>query len=390
MVNQRILEEISILAQNLYEEFYKQNKSLINIYSFTFLLLVIDLTSLLISLYTEGVLRKENEDAPSWVLVLPCIIQWFITFGFYVNFKIRKKKLKYKIKKLLEERKRSIKCYNVERAKRISKILKLQGKHFKNTYFENLLITILLVFLPIIIKNYIFTKINYKTIFSVSASLFYGYDCIFLLINIIIKTRKRRIYNRDLIKKNINNSYNSISNADNNNNNQEKQENNEQDNNVSLEDIDINVNDNVIYERNRKMTTIIGEFYLNIAFLILKTFLGILFIIYFTKVGEKLDDKTSATSWVILFIPCYILFLPVLLFCIFHCLALYSQFKKKIWIPIVTIFSCFFTFVANSVIIPLKLDNKITLHETFVTSFFGIGTIFLLIHLYIINKYKKS
>jgi hypothetical protein len=390
LVNQRILEKISILTQKLYEEFYKQNKSLITIYSFTFLFLVIDLTSLLITLYTRGVLKKEKEDAPSWVLVLPCIIQWFITLGFYINFKIRKKKLKFKIKKLLEEKKKSIKCYNDERAKNISKILKLQGRHFKNTYFENLLITILLFFLPIIIKNYIFRKINFKTIFSVSASLFYGYDFIFLLINIIVKTRKQRIYNQELMKKTIKNTYNSISVVDNNNNNQDNQDNNEQDNNVSLEDIDVNVNDSVIYERNKKMTSLIGEHYLNIAFLIMKSFMGILFILYFTRIGEKLDDKTSSTTWVTLFIPCYILFLPVLLFCFFHCLALYSIFKNKIWIPIITIFPCFFTFVANSVIIPLKLDNKITIHETLVTSFFAMGTIFLLIHLYVINKYKRS
>ena len=215
---------------------------------------------------------------------------------------------------------------------------------------------------------------------------FYGYDIIFVIINIIIKTRKRRLYNHELMSNNIKNSYNSICIGDLNSN----QENNEQDNNVSLEDIDINVNDNAIYERNSKMTSIIGENYLNISFLVVKSFMGILFIIYFTRIGEKLDDKTSSTTWVILFIPCYILFLPVILFCIFHCLSLYSNFKNKIWIPIITIFPCIFTFVANSVIIPLKLDNKITFHEAFITVFFAMGTVFLLIHLYVINKYKKS
>ena len=380
------MEKISILTQKLYEEFYKQNKSLITIYCITFLLLVVDLTSLLITLYTRGVLKKKTENSPSWVLALPCIIYWFITLGFYINFRVRKKKLKIKIKKLLEEKKNSIKCYNNERSIKISKILKLQGRQFKNSYFENLLITILLFLLPIIIKNYIFIKINFKTIFSVSASLFYGYDIIFVLINIIIKTRKRRLYNQKLMSNDIKNPYNSICIGDLNSN----QDNNEQDNNVSLEDIDINVNDSAIYERNRKMTSIIGEKYLNISFLVLKSFMGILFIIYFTRIGEKLDDKTSSTTWVILFIPCYILFLPVILFCIFHCLSLYSNFKNKIWIPIITIFPCIFAFVANSVVIPLKLDNKITFHETFITVFFAMGTVFLLIHLYVINKYKKS
>ena len=137
------------------------------------------------------------------------------------------------------------------------------------------------------------------------------------------------------------------------------------------------------------MKSLLSENYLNISFLVAKCFMSILFIIYFTRIGETLDDKTSSTTWVILFIPCYISFLPVLLFCIFHSLALYSSFKERIWIPIITIFPCLFVFIGNCVIIPLKLDNKINFHEALITVFFAIGTIFLLIHLYILYKHKK-
>ena len=293
--------------------------------------------------------------------------------------------MKSKVKQLIEEKKNRIKCYNKEKAEKIAKILKLQGKHFKNSYFENLLLTILLFLLPIIIKNVIFRKMGFKAIFSVSSTLFYGYDIILYLIKLIIKIRKQRIYNKDLYPKKEGNNYNSLDIIDSNNNNQE----NRQDNNVSLEDIDITINDNIIYERNIKMKSLLSENYLNISFLVAKCFMSILFIIYFTRIGEKLDDKTSSTTWVILFIPCYISFLPVLLFCIFHSLALYSVFKERIWIPIITIFPCLFAFIGNCVIIPLKLDNKINFHETLITVFFAIGTIFLLIHLYILYKHKK-
>ncbi len=307
--------------------------------------------------------------------------------GFYINFKIRKKKLKKKVKQIIDDKRSKLKCYNKNRALKISKILKLQGRHFKNKYFENLLITILLFLIPIIIKNTILRKTGFKTIFSVSAILFYGYDIILYLIKMIIKLRKQRIYNKELIKKIDGNSYNSLDNIDNNN----IQENNgqENNNNVSLEDIDININENVIFERNKKMTTIMGENYFNISFLLAKSFMGILFILYFTRIGEKLDNKMNSTTWVILFIPCYIFCLPVILFCIFHILALYSKFKEKIWIPVITIFPCLFVFIANCIIIPLKLDNKISFHETLITIFFAVGTIFLLIHLYVLYKYKR-
>lgn len=331
--------------------------------------------------------NKENGNKNLWILALPAIIEWIITLGFFINFKMRKKRLKSKINKLIEERKKMIQCYNNERKRKILKIFKLQGRHFKNSYFENLLITILLFLFPIIIKNLIIKSLSFKQILCVSASLFYGYTFIYELIFLINKTKKRKEYNKKLLS-NKNNLYKSID-ANENNNNQENDK-NEQDNNVSLEDIDININENAIYERNIKLKSKIGNNYLNISFLVVKLLFGIFFIIYFTSIGEKLDDKTSSRTWTILFIPFYICFLPVLLFCILHCLSLYSTFKDKIWKPILTIFICCFVFIANCVIIPLRLDNQITFHESFITVFFIIGTIFLFIHLMILNKYKNK
>ena len=91
-----------------------------------------------------------------------------------------------------------IQCYNNERRRKILKIFKLQGRHFKNSYFENLLITILLFLFPIIIKNVIFKSLSFKEILCVSACLFYGYTIIYELIYLIIKTKKRREYNSKL------------------------------------------------------------------------------------------------------------------------------------------------------------------------------------------------
>ena len=162
----------------------------------------------------------------------------------------------------------------------------------------------------------------------------------------------------------------------------------EQDNNITLDDTDININNNVLYERNSKMKAILGENYLNISFMVIKGILSILFIVYFSKIGEKLDGvKKDSCTWIVLFIPSYICFLPALLFCILHCFSLYSIYQKKIWKVILTIFPCFLTFVVNCVIIPLKLENRITVNSFFITLIFIVGTIFFLLHLLVLyNK----
>jgi hypothetical protein len=376
IVNQKISEKISNLAQKLFDEFYKQNKYLINIYVFSFLILVIDLTSLLISLNSAGIFKDKINGFNSWVLVLPVLIEWFITLGFYISFRYRLKKLKKKIKKLITDKKNMLKCYNEENSKLLFKSLKLQGRHFKNSKFKNLLKSILLCLFPIVIKTAIFKNVSFKDIFAVSASLFYGYNYIFDLIKLIIKKRKQCLYMNKLLK--ITNGYKSINNSE--------TRNVEQDNNISLDDIEIYMNDNAIYERNSKMKSILGEHYLNISFMVIKCILGILFIIYFNNIGEKLDGKNNSCSWIILFIPFYICIVPSLIFCILHILSLYSIFKGNIWKVIVTIFPCLISFIANCVIIPLKLENRISMNSSFITIFFVIGTIFFFLHLLVLNK----
>jgi hypothetical protein len=165
------------------------------------------------------------------------------------------------------------------------------------------------------------------------------------------------------------------------------------DNNVSLGEIEININsinENAIYERNKKMVSKYGETSFDISFLLVKVVLEILFIIYLTRIGEKFDDPNTSCSWTILFIPFYLCLIPVLLFCVLHCLSLYRIFKEKVWIPILTATPCLLSFIINCVLIPLKLDKKISLHQSIIPIIFVIGTIFLIVHLIILNKYKKA
>ena len=363
----------------------------------TFLFIIIDLISLLLAFNLGGIPLEKNEKknnldeekSNSWIIIAPLLAEWLITLGFYINIKRRKKVIKSKIKKLISDRKNNFKCYTKERVSKFKKALKLQEKTFSHNYFEQFLFNVLLYILPILVKLVILKNSEFKIIFCIFAVLFYGYDIIFGIIQFIFLLRQRRKYNNELLKEEKNNLYKSVNVIIDNQNNTNINE----DNNVSLGEIEININnmnENYIYERNKKMKSKWGQIYLDISYLSVKLILEVLFIIYFTRIGEKLDDPNSSCSWSLLFIPCYLCFLPVLFFCILHILSLHRIFKNKIWIPILTIFPCFLTFVINCIIIPLKLDKKISLHHAFVPIFFGIGTIFFIIHLLILKKFKNS
>ena len=380
-----------------YEKFHNQNKSIVVKYFINFLFIIVDLLSFLVCFDVGGLSpteddeKSKDEKSNTWILMLPLLAEWAITLGFYIHLKKRKQNIKKKIKKLIDDKKNSIKCFSKERAKQFRKTLKLQEKNYNNSYFEKFLFNVMLYIFPILLKLIVFKKLGFKIIFCFAAVVFYGYDIISEIFKFSCKIKNQRKYNKELLNDIKNkNKYQSLEVVvDNQNNSMNLNE----DNNVSLREIEIDnicIDENSIYERNKKMKSKYGEISYHISFLIVKVVLEILFIIYLTRIGEKFDDLNASCSWTILFIPFYLLLLPVLLFCILHCLSLYKIFKKKIWIPIITVTPCLLSFTVNCVIIPLKLDKKISLHQAVIPIIFLIGTIFLIAHLLILKKYKKS
>ena len=321
--------------------------------------------------------------------MLPLLTMWSITLGFYIHLKKRKTTIKNKIKNLILEKKGSIKCYTKGRAEQFRNTLKLQEKNFSHSYFENFLFSVMLYLFPILLKLIFFKNLSFKVIFCITAVLYYGYDIIYEIIKFFYVLNQRRKYNKEFLNDGKN-SYKSINIIiDNMNNSMNINE----DNNVIIGEKEINVNmmnENAIYERNKKLKSKLSGTFLNICFLFVKIILEILFIIYLTRIGEKFDDPNSSCSWSILFIPVYLCSLPVFLFCILHCLSLYRIFKGKVWLPILTVIPCLLTFIINSAMIPLKLDKKISVHQSIIPILFTIGTIFLIIHLIILKNFKKT
>ena len=90
-----------------YERFHNQDKMLVVKYSLTFILIIVDLISFLISFNVGGIsptevkeiLDDEKKESNSWILMLPLLTEWLITLGFYIHLKRRKKKVKEKMKK---------------------------------------------------------------------------------------------------------------------------------------------------------------------------------------------------------------------------------------------------------------------------------------------------
>ena len=83
-----------------------------------------DLTSLLIALNGSNKFKNKAQNFNSWIFVSPLLIEWFITLGFYINFRHRTKKLKSKISELINDKKKNLKCYKEENTKKIIKSIK--------------------------------------------------------------------------------------------------------------------------------------------------------------------------------------------------------------------------------------------------------------------------
>jgi hypothetical protein len=71
---------------------------------------------------------------------------------------------------------------------------------------------------------------------------------------------------------------------------------------------------------------------LNIIFYIIKLFIYTLIVLFFNNFGGKLDNS-SELDWVLLFIPVYMISIPLIIFAILHS---YTNIKKSYYVNIIT------------------------------------------------------
>ena len=312
------------------------------------------MTSLFFSMkYTKDVQAKKYQ-MPIFI-IFPSFVEWIITIIFYCLFKKKHKEVKKEVKEVINTYKNKMKYAIDTNINKLCKKLKLKALYYENNSFEDYLEGLIVFFVPIALKVIIFKKISNKTILFISSLLFYGIMFIKSIINyIIIKIKQKFQSNKNNLhyfeKKYPGN------------------------NGVSL-----------IKKNIQNFSSIISEGYMNFSFFFLKIFFGILFVLYFNQIGEKLDDPIKGCSWKILFIPIYISFAPIIAFSIIHCISLYSYFKGKTWFLIFTLFPCIIAFIANGIAIPMLLEKRIEISPYIIPILFFSGTFFLGIHIKIFS-----
>jgi hypothetical protein len=303
--------------------------------------------------YTKVIKAKKKQ--MSIFIIFPCFVEWIITIIIYFLFKIKHNEVEKEVKNVINSYKNRMKYAIDKNIDNLCKKLKLKALYYENNNFEDYLQGIIVFFIPIAVKIIIFKKISNKTILFISSLLFYGIMFIKSFLNyIIIKVNQNSQSKRNNLfyyeKKYPGN------------------------NGVSL-----------IKKNIQNFSSPISEGYMNFSSFFFKIFFGILFVLYFNQIGQKLDDPIKGCSWKILFIPIYISFGPIIAFAIIHCISLYSYFKAKIWFLIITIFLSIIAFIANGIAIPMLLEKRIEISPYIIPILFFSGTFFLGIHIKIFS-----
>ena len=353
-----ITDYITNKTDILYNNFSKENRRMVILYIFSFFIIGVDCTSFFIAMDKYKVFG--NSKKQFWIILIPGLIEWIITLLSLIYYKYKLRIIKNQVMEIIEGCKSNMRCANDDNIKSLSKKLNLRTKYYKNDIFEKCLILIIIFLFPIGLKIIIFRKCKYKKFFSICSLIIFGIMFLSSLIELIIVKLKSYFQ----MKKN----------------------------NLKYFSEKYPLNEKIIeiqnYSKNNK--TYISEIFMNIAFFIVKGFLFFLFIIYFSQIGDKLDDPIKGSSWIYLFIPMFICFIPLIVYSIIHCISLYKLFKGKIWIIIFTIIPCNFSFMINSFLIPMILDNRISITYYSIPIIFSIGTLFFGIHIkYVNSKLRK-
>lgn len=351
-INLKINDEISKKTDLIYNDFYERNKKLIIFYFFSFLIIGIDLTLFFFAMKFERDL-KIRKNKIEILISIPLMIIWILSIVILIILSYKENEIKKNVKELIKTYKNKLKCANDNNIEILSKKLRVRTQYYGHYNFKICLQGFILSFIPFVLKIFIFKNSKYKVILCISSILLIGIMFITSLIKLILI----KIKNHYQGKRNNINYY------------EEKYPNNE---NLGL--IKKNINNYRSYY---------SENIMNFSFFFTKLFIGILFVLYFTQIGDKLDNPIKGCSWLILFIPIYILFAPLLAFVIIHCISFLKFFKYKI-ILILTIFPSFFGLMANGILLPMILENRISISFYYIPLIFLISIIFFGIHLIII------
>ena len=348
--NLKKIKEIILKSDKIYMKTYIFLGRLITFFYFSFVVLVIDVFTLLIILIKDSQHINSYCQIPFAFLWLICIISGIIYLTVY-------NRLKKKINKLIDS---IIIDATKSQNEYLAQKLKFRINNQQPIAFKLISISYILFYIPIIIKFLIknFKKWSYQYAFTfVMSIIFIIY--FFKQFYFFIKEKYNNRITKNCLYKKIYNNGNSLY-----------------------------YQNKIQNYKSKSYKSYCGEVTMTISLYTTKILIFIIIGLYFNALGEKLDDLDSKTPFRFIFIPFYIITIIVIIWGILYIYSI-KKFELK-YKPILYIITCVLVLCTcfDSIIVPLILDNKIKISSLFPACNNILISIMIFLHYFIVKNQK--
>ena len=348
--NLKKIKEIILISDQIYMKTYKFLERLVAFFYFSFVVLVIDLFTLLIILIKDSKQLNSYCQIPFAILWLICIISGIIYL--VVNNRLIKK-----INKLIESK---ITDATHSQNEQLAQKLKYRINNQQPIAFKLISISYILFYIPIIIKFLIknFKKWSYQYAFSFVMSIIFIIYFFKQFYFFIQEKYNNRITKNFLYEKIYNNG------------------------------------DSLYYQNkiknyiSKSKKSYCGEIVMTISLYTTKIIIFIIVSLYFSALGKKLDDLESKTPYRFIFIPFYFITLIIIIWGILYIYSI-KKFELK-YKPILYINTCILVLcsIFDSVFVPLMLDQIIKINAIFPACNNILISISIFLHYFLVKNQK--
>ena len=348
--NLKKIKEIILISDQIYMKTYKFLERLVAFFYFSFVVLVIDLFPLLI------ILIKDSQHLNSYCQI-PFIILWLICITSGLIYLMVNNRLIKKINKLIDS---IITDATQSQNEQLAQKLKYRINNQQPIAFKLISISYILFYIPIIIKFLIknFKKWSYQYAFTFVMSIIFIIYFFKQFYFFIQEKYNNRITKKFLYQKIYNNG------------------------------------DSLYYQnkiknyKSKSKKSYCGEIVMTISLYTTKIIIFIIFSLYFSALGKKLDDLESKTSYRFIFIPFYIITAIVIIWGILYIYSI-KKFELK-YKPILYINTCVLVLcsILDSVFVPLMLDKIIKMNALFPVCINILISICIFLHYFLVKNQK--
>ena len=348
--NLKKIKEIIFISDQIYMKTYKFLERLVAFFYFSFVVLVIDLFTLLI------ILIKDSKQLNSYCQI-PFAILWLICIISGIIYSMVNNRLIKKINKLIESK---ITDATQSQNEQLAQKLKYRINNQQPIAFKLISISYILFYIPIIIKFLIknFKKWSYQYAFSFVMSIIFIIYFFKQFYFFIQEKYNNRITKNLLYQKIYNNG------------------------------------DSLYYQNkiknyiSKSKKSYCGEIVMTISLYTTKIIIFIIVSLYFSALGKKLDDLESKTPYRFIFIPFYFITLIIIIWGILYIYSI-KKFELK-YKPILYINTCILVLcsIFDSVFVPLMLDQIIKINAIFPACNNILISISIFLHYFLVKNQK--